>query len=72
MRWAFDYYAPPPRGVEVTLAFQAGPSVLLSAVDFSYGIPAQLAGRYEPRPRACSRAASATVPSLRAGCGCRP
>ena len=50
VRWAFDYYAPPPRGVEVTLAFQAGPSVLLRAVDFSYGIPSQLAGRYEARP----------------------
>ncbi len=50
VRWAFDYYAPPARGVEVTLAFQAGPSVLLRAVDFSYGIPSQLAGRYEARP----------------------
>jgi hypothetical protein len=50
VRWAIDYYALPARGVEVTLAFQAGPSVLLSAVDFSYGIPRELAGRYEPRP----------------------
>jgi hypothetical protein len=50
VRWAFDYYAPPPGGIDVTLAFQAGPSVLLSAEDFSYGIPAALAGRYAPRP----------------------
>ena len=50
VRWAFDYYAPPRRGIAVTLDFQAGPSVLLTAMDFSYGIPVQLAGRYEPRP----------------------
>jgi len=49
-RWSFDYYAPPPEGVVVSLRFAAGPSVLLRAVDLSYGLPAGLAGRYEPRP----------------------
>ena len=50
VRWWFDYYAPPPRGVVVTLRFAAGPAVLLRAVDFSYGIPPQLAGQYAGRP----------------------
>ena len=50
VRWRFDYYAPPPRGIVVTLRFAAGPSVLLRVVDCSYGIPAGLAGRYEARP----------------------
>jgi hypothetical protein len=50
VRWWFDYYAPPPAGVVVTLRFAAGPSVLLRAVDFSYGIPPQLAGQYDQRP----------------------
>ena len=50
VRWWFDYYAPPPEGVVVTLRFAAGPAVLLRAVDFSYGIPAQLAGQYVARP----------------------
>ena len=50
VRWWFDYYAPPPAGVVVTLRFAAGPAVLLRAVDFSYGIPPQLAGQYDGRP----------------------
>lgn len=50
MRWRFDYYAPPRRGIVVTLRFAAGPSVLLRVVDCSYGIPAELAGRYVARP----------------------
>jgi hypothetical protein len=50
VRWWFDYYAPPPGGVVVTLRFAAGPAVLLRAVDFSYGIPPQLAGQYDGRP----------------------
>jgi hypothetical protein len=50
VRWWFDYYAPPPGGVVVTLRFAAGPAVRLSAVDFSYGVPPQLAGQYAARP----------------------
>ena len=50
VRWWFDYYAPPPAGVVVTLRFAAGPAVLLRAVDFSYGIPPRLAGQYDGRP----------------------
>ena len=50
VRWWFDYYAPPPAGVVVTLRFATGPAVLLRAVDFSYGIPPQLAGQYDGRP----------------------
>jgi hypothetical protein len=50
VRWWFDYYAPAPGGVVVTLRFAAGPAVLLRAVDFSYGIPPQLAGLYDGRP----------------------
>jgi len=50
VRWAFDYYSPPARGIVVTLRFAAGPAVLLRAVDYSYGIPDELAGLYEPRP----------------------
>jgi len=50
VRWWFDYYAPPPGGVVVTLRFAAGPAVLLRAVDFSYGIPPQLAGQHDGRP----------------------
>jgi len=50
VRWWFDYYAPPPGGVVVTLRFAAGPEVLLRVVDFSYGIPPQLAGQYDARP----------------------
>jgi hypothetical protein len=50
VRWWFDYHAPPPEGVVVVLRFAAGPAVLLRAVDFSYGIPPQLAGQYDGRP----------------------
>ena len=50
VRWAFDYYTPPARGIVVTLRFAAGPAVLLRAVDYTYGMPDELAGRYEPRP----------------------
>ncbi|MCX6364724.1 MAG: M20/M25/M40 family metallo-hydrolase [Actinobacteria bacterium] len=50
VRWWFDYYAPPPGGVVVTLRFAAGPAVLLRAVDFSYGIPPQLVGLYDGHP----------------------
>jgi hypothetical protein len=50
VRWSFDFYAPPPEGVEVALDFAAGPSVLLRAVDFTYGLPAGAAGSYPARP----------------------
>ena len=50
MRWSFDFYAPPPEGVVVTLDFAAGPRVLLRAVDFTYGLPAGAAGAYPARP----------------------
>ncbi len=50
VRWSFDYNAPPPAGIVVTLRFAAGPAVMLRAVDFSYGIPPQLAGQYDGRP----------------------
>jgi hypothetical protein len=50
VRWSFDYYAPPPRGIVVTLTFAAGPAVLLRAVDFSYGLPAGAAGSYPRWP----------------------
>jgi len=50
VRWAFDYYAPPARGVVVKLRFAAGPAVLLRAVDYTYGVPAELTDHYRPRP----------------------
>jgi hypothetical protein len=50
VRWSFDYYGPPPEGVEVTLSFAAGPKVQLGAVDFSYGLPAGATGSYPARP----------------------
>ena len=50
VRWSFDYYAPPPEGIEVTLDFAAGPKVQLRAVDFTYGLPAGAAGSYPARP----------------------
>jgi hypothetical protein len=50
VRWSFDFYAPPPEGIEVTLDFAAGPRVQLRAVDFSYGLPAGAAGSYPARP----------------------
>jgi len=50
VRWFFDFHAPPPEGVEVTLVFAAGPPVLLRAVDLTYGLPAGAAGRYPARP----------------------
>ena len=50
VRWSFDFYAPPPEGVVVTLDFAAGPRVRLRAVDFTYGLPAGAAGRYPARP----------------------
>ncbi len=49
VRWSFDFYAPPPEGIAVTLVFAAGPPVLLRAVDFTYGLPAA-AARYPARP----------------------
>lgn len=50
VRWAFDYYAAPRGGYEITLRFAAGEEVRLRVVDFSYGLPAELAGRYAARP----------------------
>jgi hypothetical protein len=50
VRWSFDYHAPPPEGVVVTLRFAAGPAVRLSAVDLTYGLPAGAAGQYPARP----------------------
>ena len=35
VRWAFDYYTPPARGIDVTLRCAAGPAVLLRAVDYT-------------------------------------
>ncbi len=40
VRWYFDYYAPPARGVVLTLRCQAGRPLTLRAVDYSYGLPA--------------------------------
>jgi hypothetical protein len=50
VRWSFDFHAPPPEGVVVTLSFAAGPAVLLRAVDLTYGLPAGAAERYPARP----------------------
>jgi hypothetical protein len=50
VRWSFDFYAPPPEGVVVTLDFAAGPRVLLRAVDLTYGLPAGAAGAYPTLP----------------------
>ena len=50
VRWSFDFHAPPPQGIVVTLDFAAGPAVLLRAVDFTYGLPAGAAGHYPARP----------------------
>jgi hypothetical protein len=50
VRWWFDFYAPPPRGIVVTLSFTAGPPVLLRALDFTYGLPAGAADAYPARP----------------------
>lgn len=50
VRWSFDFYAPPPDGVVVTLNFAAGPSVLMRAVDLTYGLPAGVLARYPRRP----------------------
>ena len=50
VRWWFDFYAPPPEGIVVTLDFAAGPRVLLRAVDFVHGLPAGAAGEYPARP----------------------
>jgi hypothetical protein len=50
VRWWFDFYAPPPEGIVVTLDFAAGPRVLLRAVDFAHGLPAGAAGMYPARP----------------------
>lgn len=51
VRWSFDYYAAPRRGYEITLRFAAGEDARLRVVDFSYGLPESLAGRYAARPR---------------------
>ena len=50
VRWSFDFHAPPPQGIVVTLDFASGPAVLLRAVDFTYGLPAGAAGHYPARP----------------------
>ena len=51
VRWSFDYYAAPSEGYEITLRFAADKAVRLRVVDFSYGLPEELAGRYAARPR---------------------
>jgi hypothetical protein len=51
VRWSFDYYAVPAEGYEMTLRFAAGRAVRLRVVDFSYGLPDELAGSYVARPR---------------------
>jgi Peptidase family M28 len=51
VRWSFDYYATPAKGYDITLRFSAGKTVRLRVVDFSYGVPAEMAGRYAARPR---------------------
>ncbi len=50
VRWAFDYYAVPRGGYEITLRFAVGENARLRVVDFSYGLPRELAGLYAPRP----------------------
>jgi hypothetical protein len=50
VRWYFDYYAPPAAGVVVTLRCQAGRSLALRAVDYSYGLPPAAARGHTPRP----------------------
>jgi hypothetical protein len=50
VRWSFDYYAPPRRGIVVTLQFAAGVAVALRAVDFTYGLPAGAAASHAARP----------------------
>ncbi len=50
VRWSFDYYAAPRRGYVITLRFAAGAKARLRVVDFSYGLPVELAGRYAARP----------------------
>jgi hypothetical protein len=50
VRWYFDYYAPPARGVVLTLRCQAGRPLTLRAVDYSYGLPPTAALGYSPRP----------------------
>ena len=50
VRWAFDYYAAPRQGYEITLRFAAGEAVHLRVVDFSYGLPDELARRHAARP----------------------
>jgi hypothetical protein len=50
VRWSFDYYAAPRRGYEINLRFAAGEDARLRVVDFSYGVPEELAGRYAARP----------------------
>ena len=49
VRWGFDFYAPPPEGIVVTLDFASGQRVLLRAVDFAHGLPAGASG-YPARP----------------------
>jgi hypothetical protein len=62
VRWRFDHYAPPRRGIVVTLHFAAGPSVLLRVVDCSYGIPPNSLGGTKRARSVCCPAASATRP----------
>jgi hypothetical protein len=50
VRWAFDYYAAPRQGYEITLRFAADEAVHLRVVDFSYGLPEELARRHAARP----------------------
>jgi len=50
VRWSFDYYAAPREGYEITLRFAAGEEARLRVVDFSYGLPDELARRYAARP----------------------
>ena len=51
VRWSFDYYAAPSGGYEITLRFAAAQAARLRVVDFSYGLPEELAGSYAARPR---------------------
>ncbi|HTX68795.1 MAG TPA: M20/M25/M40 family metallo-hydrolase [Thermoleophilia bacterium] len=50
VRWSFDFFEPPAKGVVVEVDFAAGPPVLIRAVDFSYGLPAAASATYPARP----------------------
>jgi hypothetical protein len=50
VRWAMDYFAPSPAGVEVTLRCMARRSLRFVVQDFAYGLPPGLALSALARP----------------------